>query len=187
VLRLCQITGLAEAFGDSGFSSAWEVGTGSSADGELLSDVIEDYEADDKGRVFHTFDKWECYRAGFYAERPPKGMTQEEGETAYRDFLRDMRAFESTLESIIAEWKHSCEHYLTNDRMNRIAWLGQASLAKALGVPSGCRGGYQMLTDEQKYAADQMALKWLNVWLERQGKSHIMLPAAVGRTEAELY
>jgi ParB-like chromosome segregation protein Spo0J len=187
VLRLCQITGLAEAFADQVFSQAWEVGTASGAGGEILSDVIDDFEPSDGERILHTWDKWECFKAGFYSERPPKGMSQEDGEQAYRDFLSDLSRFEASLDAVTSQWKHSCEHYLTNDRMNRVAWLGQASVAHALGIPSGCRAGYQLLTQDQKYAADQLALKHLNRWLVANGKRQLMLADAVGRTEAELY
>lgn len=187
VLRLCQITGLAEAFKDQQFSAAWEVQNDSGAGGELLSDVIEGYEASDNGRILHTWDKWECYKAGFYADRLPNGMKQEEGEQAYRDFLSDMDKFEAALQVVTQEWKFSPEHYLTNERMNRIAWLGQASVAQALGIPSGCRGGYQLLTEDEKYAADMMALKYLNRWLTANGRNQMMRADAVGRTEAELY
>lgn len=186
VLRLCQITGLAEAFADQSFSQAWEVEKSDGVGAEILSDIIDGFEHDDGGRILHTWDKWECYRAGFHAERPP-GMTQEQGEAAYTEFLADLRAFEAALQRVTSEWKHSCEHYLTNDRMNRVAWLGQASVALALGIPAVCRGGYQALTFEQKYAADMMALKYLNRWLEANGRDALMLGEAVGRTEAELY
>ena len=188
VLRLCQITGLAEAFKDESFSQAWEVDkTDEAAAGqEILSDVLTDFSADDKGRVFHTWDKWECFRAGFYAERP-NGMTQEEGEERYRAFLADPAQFESALDYVTQEWKFSCEHYLTNDRMNRIAWLGQASVAYALGIPSCCRGGYHRLADEQKAAADELALKYLNRWLVARGSPEVTHEQAAGRTEAELY
>lgn len=189
VLRLCQITGLAEVFKDQAFSEAWEVDREDRvAPGhEVLSDVIPDFEANDGERIYHTWDKWECYRAGFYAERPPNGMTQEEGEELYREFLSDPSRFEAALKIVTTEWPHSCEHYLTNDRMNRIAWLGQASVAQALGLPSLCRGGYHRLTDEQKQAADALALKYLNIWLVSRGRAETDYEGAGGRTEAELY
>jgi ParB-like chromosome segregation protein Spo0J len=186
VLRLCQITGLAEAFKDHEFSEAWEA-VSDNGSAELLSDVIEGYEPKDGSRILHTWDKWECFKAGFYAERCPGGMAQEDGEERYREFLSDAQRFSDALQAVTAEWKHSCEHYLTNDRMNRVAWLGQASVAQAMGVPSLCRGGYHRLTAEQKYAADQLALKYLNRWLEANGRPQVMLSDACGRTEAELY
>lgn len=189
VLRLCQITGLEEVFKDQEFSKGWEVAYTDGPDGgaEILSDVIEGFEPNDKGRILHTWDKWECYRAGFYAEAPPEGVTQEQGEEIYREFLADPARFEDALRHITSEWKHSCEHYLTNDRMNRIAWLGQASVAYAHHIPCCCRGGYHRLTDEQKRAADDMALKYLNVWLEANGREAVTLEKAGGRTEMELY
>lgn len=185
VLRLCQITGLAEAFKDQSFSQAWEAVSENGSGAELLSDVIDGYEAKDDGRILHTWDKWECYRAGFYAERAKDG--QEAGEESYREFLADPAKFEAALQGVTSEWKFSCEHYLTNDRMNRIAWLGQASVAYALGIPSCCRGGYHKLTDEQKVAADDLALAYLNKWLQANGREPVTYEQAGGRTEAELY
>jgi ParB-like chromosome segregation protein Spo0J len=187
VLRLCQITGLAEAFADQEFSGAWEVANDPGIGSDALSDVIDGYEAPASDRILHTWDKWECYRHGFYAERPPKGMTQEDGERAYREFLSDLDRFDAALRVVTQDWKFSPEHYLTNERMNRIAWLGQASVAQALGIPSGCRAGYQLLTDEQKYAADMLALKHLNDWLKAHSRRQLVRADAVGRTEAELY
>lgn len=186
VLRLCQITGLADAFKDQEFSEAWEVNKEDGIVGEILSDIIEDFVPNDKGRIYHTFEKWECFKAGFYEEQP-KGMTVEEGEKKYQEFLSDLNAFENALKVVISEWKFSCEHYLTNDRMNRIAWLGQASVAQALNIPSCCRGGYHLLTQDQKNAADNLALEYLNKWLKSNGRDSVDYEKAGGRTEAELY
>lgn len=188
VLRLCQITGLAEAFKDVQFSGAWEV---EKTDGKgptiLFDDVApESDEHDPTGRVFHTWDKWECYRAGFYAEQAP-GMSREKGEEAYRAFLADQVRFSEALTVVINEWVHSCEHYLTNERMNRIAWLGQAAVAQALGIPSICRGGYHRLDEAQRDAADSTALEFLNSWLRRHGRAAVTMEEAVGRTDVDLY
>ena len=187
VLRLTQITGLAELFCDQEFSAAWESDKEAGGSAEVLSDLPGDYIPKANGRILHTWEKWECYRAGFYAERPPGGMTQEQGEEVYQSFLSDLAAFEAALRHVTTEWKHSCEHYLTNDRMNRIAWLGQAAAAQAKGMPSCCRGGYRRLTEEQQTDADAMALLYLNEWLEASGYSPVTMTQAGGRTEAELY
>jgi hypothetical protein len=184
VLRLCQITGLSEAFKDQEFSEAWEVEKSASAP-ELFSDIIEGYEPNDKGRIFHTWDKWECYKHGFYSENPPNGI--EAGEDAYKEFLGDLDKFEAALKVVTTEWLNSCEHFLTNDRMNRIAWLGQASVAQALGLPAVCRGGYTKLTESEQRVADSMALTYLNKWLASTGRPQVTLTEAYGRTEAELY
>lgn len=186
VLRLCQISGLAEAFADQEFSAAWDVDADAAAH-ELIADDDAPSAASTSGRVFHTWDKWECYPAGFYEDRPPDGMTQEQGEEAYREFLSDPARFAAALEGVITTWKHSCEHYLTNERMNRIAWLGQASMAYAHRIPSCCRGGYNRLTDSQKRTADLLALQYLNKWRATRGESPLTEDQARSKTQMDLY
>lgn len=187
VLRLCQITGLSEVFKDAEFSMAWDI-NGPADEGEIAIEFESGNEKESaKKRIFHTWEKWECYRAGFYEERPPNGMTQDEGQEKYREFLSDIPAFESALNEVISTWKFSCEHYLTNDRMNRIAWLGQAAMAQSMGIPSCCRGGYNLLTDSQKMAADLSALKYLNIWLQSRGENPVTLEEVQSKTQADLY
>lgn len=138
-------------------------------------------------RIHHTWEKWECYPAGFYEDQPPDGMTQDQGEEKYRELLSDPERFEAALAGVIAQWTNSCEHYLTNENMNRIAWLGQASLAYALHIPSCCRGGFNRLTETQQGAANALALKYLNLWLESHGEPALTPDTAKQKTVPELY
>lgn len=188
VLRLCQITGLTELFADATFSQAWDAVIMKDEEVQQISE--EDFESEivSNGRIFHEWNKWECYPAGFYSDKPPEGMTVEQCEESYRDFLADLPRFEAALSRVLNEWPNSCEHYLTNDRMNRIAWLGQSSMCIETGIPSRFCGGYNLLSDDAKLAADTMALKYLNVWLEKNGRETINgIEAAQSRTEANLY
>lgn len=118
-------------------------------------------------RIFHPWYKWECYKFGFYETTPPRGMSKEQAINAYKDFLANITLFEMTLNKVIVEWKYSCEHYLTNVNMNRIAWLGQASMVYHTGVSSNFRTGYNLLNDVQKEQADKKAFEYLNKWLCR--------------------
>lgn len=187
VLRLCQITGLQEAFSEASFSQAWDAAI---IDDERLSIIDEsDVEAlsADENRIFHEWQDWECYPAGFYSDKPPKEMTVEQCEIAYRDFLADIPRFEAALHRVISEWKNSCEHYLTNEKMNRIAWLGQASMCLESGVPSRFCGGYNLLNKEQQEAADRKALEYLNKWLEKNGRATLEWEQAQSKTKANIY
>lgn len=138
-------------------------------------------------RIYHTWDKWECYPAGFYENNPPGKMTREDAEAFYRDFLANIPLFESCLQRVITEWKNSCEHYLTNEKMNRIAWLGQASVCIHAGIPSKFRGGYNLLTPEQQLLADETALKFMNRWFAANGYPELTLEEVQSKTEANLY
>lgn len=198
VLRLCQISGLSEIFAGQEFSKAWEPqGSFNPEDFDDLSGDESDYRdievevrtanTDDESRIFHTFDVWECNAAGFYNSKPPSGMTADKCKEVYRDLLSDIPAFEAALHRVITEWKHSCEHYLTNVAMNRIAWLGQASLCISKGIPAEFRGGYGLLVEEQQLAADRAALAALNNWMRENGRPEVSMEEANPNRQAEIY
>lgn len=139
-------------------------------------------------RIYHTWDKWECYPAGFYEAKPiDKDLTEDQCKQAYCDLLRDIPMFEASMMSIMQEWKYSCEHYLSNESMNRIAWLGQASLCYAKGIPARFRGGFNLLSEEEQDAANKSALKFLNKWIVNHGEQPLTMEQAQSKTEANLY
>ncbi len=177
ILRLCQISGLESLFKDEDFSKSWNIeDTELDVEFDGITDELEDEErkkhrtanTSDKDRIFHTFEKWECHRAGFY-NSTVEGKNAETCERDYGAFLADLDAFRRGLEGVTTEWKHSCEHYLTNRAMNRVAWLGQAAACFSLGIPQEFRGGYQLLTEPQKEAANRLAFEYLNKWLAENG------------------
>jgi hypothetical protein len=137
-------------------------------------------------RIYHTWDKWECFPAGFY-ENSLKGKNKEECEQFYANFLADLPRFETSLIGVISEWKNSCEHYLTNEKMNRIAWLGQASVCLDSGIPSCFRSGYFKLTQQQRDCADNLALKYLNIWLTNNNYQTTNLEGAGVSAQANIY
>jgi hypothetical protein len=138
-------------------------------------------------RIYHTWDRWECYPAGFYENNPPGNMTPAEANKAYEEFLRNIPRFEAAMARVINEWKNSCEHYLSNENMNRLAWLGQAAMCIETRVPAAFRGGYNKLTAEERQAANEAALKYLNIWLKRHSEGPLTLETAKSKTVANLY
>lgn len=171
VLRLCQVSGLDFIFSDSDFSKAWE-SSDTEIDFEPLTDNIEESifnqfkipNEGDKTRIFHTYEKWECFKYGFY-NSVKDGFSQDQCENEYLIVLSDTNLFSEMLTKIISEWKYSCEHYLSNRSMNRIAWLGQAAVCYHSGIPSKFCAGWNLLSDKQKEDANSVALVYLNKWL----------------------
>jgi len=202
ILRLCQITGLSGLFSDKDFSKSWDIedSESDSVTEEFIpvtDDVKEIAEqamlhgfrsgnTSDEGRMFHTWEKWECYKAGFYATTM-EGVKKDEAEKMYADFLSDNKLFADTLSNVITEWKYSCEHYLTNNSLNRIAWLGQASASYAKGLPAVYRGGFNLLTQEQQDTANKTACEYLNKWLVNNGRDEISLEEALSGKQVDLY
>lgn len=194
VLRLCQLSGIADLFSDDDFSAAWE-SDDSIEDWEDITDEVSDEtlaevrtaNTNDEARIFHTYDKWECQKAGFYA-RNYEGYTKAECEQSYADFLSDLTRFENAARKVITEWKNSCEHYLTNTAMNRIAWVGQAAMCYETGIPSVYCSGFSLLSDEQKEAANAVALDIINEWMLANDRPLVEIEdgLSVGR-QVEIY
>lgn len=195
ILRLCQITGLADVFSDEEFSRSWDIENAEMPDDFTPIDEFTDFDeseqvrtvnTDDKDRIFHTWDKWECHKAGFY-ENSFQGQTKEQCEQEYAEFLADDNLFRESLQCIITEWKYSCEHYLTNAPMNRIAWMGQAAMCYATGIPAAFRGGFNLLSQEQQNKADNTALEYINKWLEANGRDQVEMEQANPGRQATIY
>jgi hypothetical protein len=185
ILRLCQITGLQDVFKDDDFSKSWE-SSDSIANYEILTDDLTDEEVEhyrttntsDPERIFHTFDKWECHKAGFYGSKK-EGMTAEQCEQEYCNFLSNDELFKQGLQGVLDNWINSCEHYLTNKAMNRIAWLGQAAMCYSTGVPSKFCAGFNLLTNEQQERANEIALQYLNIWRTKYNRESITMNEAL--------
>lgn len=196
VLRLCQITGLQDLFKDEEFSRSWDPSETEVDNWEILTDEVTELEKErlslrntvnaSYDRVFHTYDKWECHKAGFFASKM-QGFTKEEAELEFADFLKNDFDFELALYDVIDKWKNSCEQNLTNIALNRIAWLGQAAACYARGIPSKYRAGWFKLTVEQQEKANFIALTALNVWLVNNGKETVTMQDASPSRQSELY
>ena len=138
-------------------------------------------------RIYHRWENWECYPAGFFEVHPPKGMTDEECEETYKELLTDIPEFKRIMYLVIRDWPNSCEHNLTNERMNRIAWMGQAALCYKYGIPSRYRGGYHRLSEKQKYEADKAALEVINYWRFLRGYASYTMKEVESKTQMDLY
>lgn len=194
VLRLCQVSGLEHLFSDKDFSKAWV----SEDSNEVYENITDEIDKDvvnsfrtgntnDPNRIFHTYDKWECHKSGFY-KSTKDGWSHEECEAEFKRILSDQVLFSEILNKLIYEWKYSCEHYLTNKSMNRIAWLGQAAVCFHSGVPSRYSSAWFDIDEETRNAANETALKYLNKWMLINGYNEegFNEAASVGR-QIELY
>lgn len=196
VLRLCQITGLQDLFKDEDFSRSWDAIECDIGLWEDLTDEVTEMEKErlnlrntvnaSYDRIFHTYENWECYKAGFFATKM-SNFTKDQAEEEFADFLKNENDFDLALSELIFEWKNSCEQNLSNIALNRIAWLGQAAACYARGIPSKYRAGWFRLTAQQQDRANNIALKYLNVWLESNGRKSITMQEANIARQSELY
>ena len=194
VLRLCQVSGLEHLFSDKDFSNSWITEDDNNVFETLTDDLSQELidsfrvgNTNDPNRIFHTYDKWECHKAGFY-KSTKDGWNHEQCETEFKRILSDQELFSEILNKLIVDWKFSCEHYLTNTSMNRIAWLGQAAVCYHSGVPSRYSSAWFDIDEETRDKANATALKYLNKWmvLNNYNEAGFNEAASIGR-QIELY
>ena len=194
VLRLCQISGLEHLFNDKDFSKAWVTENDNDIytpiNDKIDKEIVNSFtvgNTNNPNRIFHTYYKWECHKAGFYKSKK-EGWTDKECNMEFKRILSDQKLFGDILSKVLIEWKYSCEHYLTNTAMNRIAWLGQAAVCYYSGVPSKYSGAWMDINENIRNKANKTALKYLNIWLKSNNVESIEINEAesVGR-QIELY
>lgn len=118
-------------------------------------------------RIYHPWHKWECFRAGFF--NSSADIPDYEARVAYMNFLADLPRFQSGISRVFCEWPHSCDQFLSNENINRIAWIGQSAMCIETGVPAIFRGGFKLLSVRGRAAANNLAEQNLMAWLKQKG------------------
>lgn len=98
----------------------------------------------------------------------PVSIDRDTAMQKYAEFLRNIPRFERAMQRVITEWPRSCEQFLTNDSVNRIAWLGQAAMCIETGIPRMFRAGFSLLTEDQQLRANAAAEKVLRAWIRER-------------------
>jgi len=82
-------------------------------------------------------------------------------------FTGDHKLYGSYMIKVVEQWKYSCENHLTDQNINRRAWVGHAACAMALSCPEDLtRKAWGYLTDEQRFLADREADSAIELWEE---------------------
>jgi len=119
-------------------------------------------------RRYHPWWNWECHAAGFHS----RYMTRDGVKVPHDDvlercgeFLADQDRFRLGGRRVMLEWRCSCEQFLLNENINRIAWIGQASACIAEGIPSRYKSGFYTMSLPQQALANSLAGDLLREWL----------------------
>jgi hypothetical protein len=123
-------------------------------------------------RIYHHYINWEDYRNGFY-----DNCSGEEKEKHLKSVIKMFNSESLTIEymnRVITEWRYSCEHNLTNDALNKIAYIGQAACCIYSKTPSTITmEGWNLLTSEVQDRANIIAQQTLDRWIKNN--KHIQL------------
>jgi hypothetical protein len=122
-------------------------------------------------RIYKRYEKWECYKHGFYSTTI-NHMTEEVAEKNYMDFFKNLPLFEHCIDEVFRLWPNSCLHFLTNPSVNKIAWIGQASICLYKQIPSKFRYAYKMLEEKDQINADKLAENKIKEWFKNDYKKY---------------
>jgi hypothetical protein len=115
-------------------------------------------------RIYHHYLKWEDWRHGFY--NACSGKEKEQKIKSVIEMFNNENTTKEFMNKVIQEWKYSCEHNLSNESMNRIAYIGQAACCLYDDVPStATMEAWSLLNNEVQKRADEIALSVLNKWI----------------------
>ena len=83
-------------------------------------------------RIYHPYWKWEEVIYNMWGVVTDK----RNNEKKCLELMQDLEKWSSYMERVTKEWTFSCEHNLTDNNINRMAWLGQAACALAMEIPA---------------------------------------------------
>jgi hypothetical protein len=114
-------------------------------------------------KIWHPYTRWECI--GMFVDK--WNGNDDEAIQKYIELLTDLEMFKNVMAKVIKLWPISCEHFLTKTNMNRIAWLGQASLYFHAGIERKYRIGFKKLSYLEQNNANLVAKECLDNYLSK--------------------
>lgn len=112
-------------------------------------------------RVYQPLEKWEEIPANMWGEATDAKAMLEQAIA----FTADHKLYGAHMMAVANEWPVSCENALTDEALNKRAWIGHAACAHALACPEDItRKAWGYLTDEQRLLANKAATRAIRYW-----------------------
>lgn len=117
-------------------------------------------------RIFHQYKEMEDFQNGMYGENKD-GRSERVKKSC--EILGDKETCRKAMETVVSRWKNATEYNLSNDKINKKAWLGQACCSIYANIHEDeTREGWELLTDNQREEANKIANEIIANWIRRQ-------------------
>ena len=118
-------------------------------------------------RYFCHYEKLEEYQKGMWRRVPTRDFATT--TSTARSFMMDVGRFSESMGVVVGTWSNSCKVAFTTPSINPIAWLGQAAVCEALGVPeSATRAAWGQLPLNIQLQANNAARLHIDGWMKKQ-------------------
>jgi len=128
----------------------------------------------DLKRIYHPYNLWEDYKAGFYDN--VSGKAKQSKIDKVLEMFNSSKLTEKYMNKVIDEWVYSCEHNLTNESMNKIAYIGQAACCLYDSIPSTITMEcWRLLSDDVQERSNLLALSVIKKWNDKNKNKQLCL------------
>lgn len=125
-------------------------------------------------RIYHRYEYWECFKAGFF--KTVSGAERKELQKKVIELFEDSEKTEIYMRKVVKEWFFSCEHNLTNNSLNRVAWLGQSACCLYAKIPySVTMESWRYVSEEKRIMACEIAEKIISEYENQEKKPQLCL------------
>lgn len=117
-------------------------------------------------RIYHPYWLWEDYQSGFYEN--VSGAEKKQMTDKVLEMFNDAEKTKECMFFVVDNWKYSCEHNLTNESLNQIAYIGQAACCVYAKVPNTITmEAWSKLSKEVQKRSDEIAKEAIQRWNEK--------------------
>jgi|TARA_R110000822_G_scaffold116149_2_gene248011 hypothetical protein len=128
----------------------------------------------DLKRIYHPYTLWEDYKAGFYDNI--SGKEKQHKIDKVLEMFNSYSLTEKYMNKVIEEWVLSCEHNLTNESMNKIAYIGQGACCLYGNVPSTITMEcWRLLSTDVQERSNLLALSVIKKWNNKNKNKQLCL------------
>lgn len=116
-------------------------------------------------RVYIRWEFWECFKNGMYQTEK---LDEKKLLKKAIKFTGNHIEYGNAMKEVVAKWKFTMLHHLTNSSINKRAFLGQCACSFKIGCPESIiRIAWKELTDEQRELADKVAQETIDEYLKK--------------------
>ena len=110
-------------------------------------------------RIYHDYRLWEEVKHNMWGDAKDNALKEA------IELISNHKLYGFFMMRVANEWKYSCENALTDQSLNKKAWIGHAAVALAIGCPEDItRKAWGYLTDEQRILANEEARRAIRHW-----------------------
>ncbi len=125
-------------------------------------------------QIFHPWDVWEDYKYDFYNNCT--GEEKKEKINLCIEMFNNEMETRQAMFYVVSNWRKSMEHNLTNNAMNKIAYIGQAACAYYARIPSTVTmEAWSLLDEDVQERANGIAQEALDFWISNNKTIQVCL------------